>query len=253
VNGQWKKYSTQQVVDIVNQVSRAMLKYGIKPGDTVAIIANNRPEWAIAAYACFGLGVAFVPMYEAQVAKDWEFIVGLRSKALVVATDAIVEKTKLPRLDPRPAHLDDPRRRLDKVKTFRSCRDQTKVATSSRDEGHVDSSTRAEHGQLKRHLARQHRVERQRHPRVLPVLEDRSPVLLWAHLSADVSCTASSMGATCDCESWTRSDNPRGEAHASSASAHLQQAHGGAEADLDEAQLHPVDGEELPRRGTAHG
>ena len=32
----------------------------------VAIIANNRVEWAAAAYACNGLGAVIVPMYEAQ-------------------------------------------------------------------------------------------------------------------------------------------------------------------------------------------
>ena len=68
---------------------------GLKSGDTVAIISNNRPEWAIAAYACFGLGIAYVPMYEAQSSKDWDFIVkDSGAKALVVATDAIAEKTK---------------------------------------------------------------------------------------------------------------------------------------------------------------
>jgi long-chain acyl-CoA synthetase len=68
---------------------------GLKRGDRIAIIANNRPEWAVAAYACFGLGIAFVPMYEAQLPKEWEFIVkDCEAKALVVATDAIAEKTK---------------------------------------------------------------------------------------------------------------------------------------------------------------
>jgi len=68
---------------------------GIQRGDRVAIIANNRPEWAIAAYACFGLGVSFVPMYEAQLAKEWEFIVrDCEAKALIVATDAIASKTR---------------------------------------------------------------------------------------------------------------------------------------------------------------
>jgi len=67
---------------------------GLERGDRVAIISNNRPEWAIAAYACFGLGVAFVPMYEAQLPKDWEFIVkDCGAKVLIVATDAIAEKT----------------------------------------------------------------------------------------------------------------------------------------------------------------
>src|SRR5688572_28561566 len=66
---------------------------GVKKGDRVAIIANNRPEWAIAAYACYGLGLAFVPMYEAQLPKDWEFIVkDCEAKVLIVATDAIAEK-----------------------------------------------------------------------------------------------------------------------------------------------------------------
>ncbi|MDB4942722.1 MAG: Long-chain-fatty-acid--CoA ligase [Labilithrix sp.] len=68
---------------------------GLKAGDTIAVIANNRPEWAVAAYACFGLGVAFAPMYEAQLAKDWEFIVrDCQAKAIVVATDTIAEKTR---------------------------------------------------------------------------------------------------------------------------------------------------------------
>ncbi len=76
---------------------------GLKRGDHVAIIANNRPEWAIAAYACFGLGLAFVPMYEAQLAKDWEFIIkDCTAKALIVATDAIAAKT-LPFLDSVPS------------------------------------------------------------------------------------------------------------------------------------------------------
>lgn len=68
---------------------------GLQKGDRVAIISNNRPEWAIAAYACYGLGIAFVPMYEAQLAKEWDFIVrDCEAKALIVATDAIAEKTR---------------------------------------------------------------------------------------------------------------------------------------------------------------
>ncbi len=68
---------------------------GFGRGDKVAIIANNRVEWAVAAYACFGLGAAFVPMYEAMLDKDWEFIVkDCEAKGLIVANDKILEKTK---------------------------------------------------------------------------------------------------------------------------------------------------------------
>jgi long-chain acyl-CoA synthetase len=70
-----------------------LVSLGIAAGDNVAIIANNRVEWAVAAYAAYGLGAAFVPMYEAQNPKEWEFIVrDCSAKALIVANQAILEK-----------------------------------------------------------------------------------------------------------------------------------------------------------------
>jgi long-chain acyl-CoA synthetase len=79
----------------VDAVRAGLAERGLRPGDKAAIISNNRVEWAVAAYACFGLGVAFVPMYEAQLDKDWEFIINdCGAKALIVANDAILEKTK---------------------------------------------------------------------------------------------------------------------------------------------------------------
>ena len=70
-----------------------LVSLGIAAGDNVAIIANNRVEWAVAAYAAYGLGAAFVPMYEAQNPKEWEFIVrDCSAKALIVANQPILEK-----------------------------------------------------------------------------------------------------------------------------------------------------------------
>ncbi len=74
VNGQWKKYSTQQVVDIVNQASRAFIKYGIKPGDTVAIIANNRPEWNFVDMGMMQVGAISVPVYPTISEGEYKFI-----------------------------------------------------------------------------------------------------------------------------------------------------------------------------------
>jgi long-chain acyl-CoA synthetase len=94
-NGQWNWTSYLEFGRMTDGFRAGLASLGLGKGDRLAIIANNRVEWAVAAYACYGLGVAFVPMYEAQVPKDWEFIVhDCEAKALVVATDAIVEKTK---------------------------------------------------------------------------------------------------------------------------------------------------------------
>jgi long-chain acyl-CoA synthetase len=104
---------------------------GVGKGDRVAVIANNRVEWAVAAYACYGLGAAFVPMYEAQLPKDWEFIVkDCEAKVLVVATDAIAEKTK-PFLDSIPSlvaivSMDSATKPSGKIKSFKELTQEKK-------------------------------------------------------------------------------------------------------------------------------
>jgi long-chain acyl-CoA synthetase len=51
-------------------------KYGkVGYNDKVAMIPNNCIEWASICYATMSLGAQLVPMYEAQLEKDWKFIV----------------------------------------------------------------------------------------------------------------------------------------------------------------------------------
>ena len=78
---------------------------GVEAGDRVAVISDNRVEWAIGAYATYGLGAAWVPMYEAQLAKEWKFILGNSgSKVVFVGDDGIRAqlddvRDELPELD----------------------------------------------------------------------------------------------------------------------------------------------------------
>jgi long-chain acyl-CoA synthetase len=102
-DGQWNWMTYLEFGKMTDGFRAGLASLGVGKGDRVAIISNNRFEWAVAAYACYGLGAAFVPMYEAQLPKDWEFIVAdCEAKMLIVATDAIVEKTK-PLLDSVPS------------------------------------------------------------------------------------------------------------------------------------------------------
>src|SRR5690349_6751195 len=71
---QWVWSSFAEVGRRVDHFRAGLAAIGIKRGDNVAIVSNNREEWAIAAYACYGLGAALVPMYEAQAEKEWQFI-----------------------------------------------------------------------------------------------------------------------------------------------------------------------------------
>ncbi len=68
---------------------------GVKKGDAVGVIANNRPEWAVAAFATYGLGARFIPMYEAELLSTWKYIIsdsGL--KILLVANNEIFDMVK---------------------------------------------------------------------------------------------------------------------------------------------------------------
>jgi long-chain acyl-CoA synthetase len=118
----------------VDRLRGGLASIGVGKGDRVAIIANNRVEWAVAAYATYTLGAAFVPMYESQLADEWEFIVNdCEAKILVVATKAILEQTRsfLGRLSSL-THLvlleDDAAALGERISTYRSLLESGKSA-----------------------------------------------------------------------------------------------------------------------------
>jgi long-chain acyl-CoA synthetase len=94
-DGTWRWTTYGEFGSMVERLRGGFASIGVQRGDCVAIVSNNRVEWAVGAYACYGLGAAFVPMYEAQSPKEWEFIVrDCEAKVLIVSTEAILEKVK---------------------------------------------------------------------------------------------------------------------------------------------------------------
>ncbi len=74
-DGVWKSYSSQELIDEVNKVSRGLIEYGIKPGDKVSIIStNNRTEWNIIDLACLQIGAIDVPVYPTISPSDYQYI-----------------------------------------------------------------------------------------------------------------------------------------------------------------------------------
>jgi long-chain acyl-CoA synthetase len=103
--GVWQWMTYGEFREQTDHVRGALAAAGVGKGDRVAIIANNRPEWAIAAYAAYGLGAAFVPMYESQLTRDWQFILeDCGAKVLFVANESILDRIEgirgeLPKLE----------------------------------------------------------------------------------------------------------------------------------------------------------
>ncbi|WP_373498955.1 long-chain fatty acid--CoA ligase [Desulfococcus sp.] len=74
----------------IDNLRAGLALLGVGRGDAVGIIANNRAEWAITAFAVYGLGARFIPMYENELVKVWRYIIqdsGI--KVLFVANDHI--------------------------------------------------------------------------------------------------------------------------------------------------------------------
>jgi long-chain acyl-CoA synthetase len=93
--GRWVWTTYAEFGSLVERFRGGLASLGVQRGDCVACVANNRVEWAVAAYACYLLGAAFVPMYEAQNPKEWEFIIrDCEAKLLIAANDQVLSKSK---------------------------------------------------------------------------------------------------------------------------------------------------------------
>ena len=63
-NGEWVGISTEEYLKTINQLSRALLKYGLKKGDKIGLISsNNRVEWCFFDHAALQIGLVTVPIY----------------------------------------------------------------------------------------------------------------------------------------------------------------------------------------------
>ena len=91
--GTWNWISYGEFKQKVDDFRAGLKGLGVDAGDKVAIISNNRVEWAVACYATYGLQAAFVPMYEAQKAEEWKFILDdCSAKVVIGANDEIAKK-----------------------------------------------------------------------------------------------------------------------------------------------------------------
>ncbi len=88
---EWTTYG--EFGEMVDNTRSGLAGLGIGLGDKVAIIADNREEWAVVAYAAYGLGASVVPMYEAQTTENWAFVLeDSDSRAVFVSTPDVAER-----------------------------------------------------------------------------------------------------------------------------------------------------------------
>ncbi len=87
VDGEWKGYSMEEFLDTANQLSLGLLELGLKKGDKVAIVSNNRPEWHVADLAMLQIGVINVPIYPTITEEDYAYIMNNAEVKLAFVSD----------------------------------------------------------------------------------------------------------------------------------------------------------------------
>jgi long-chain acyl-CoA synthetase len=99
-NGVWRKYSTQEVANIVNDLSAGLIKSGISCNDRspegrdkIAIVSKNRPEWLMVDLAVQQIGAVLTPIYPTISVNELEFILlDAEVKIIFLNDEALYEK-----------------------------------------------------------------------------------------------------------------------------------------------------------------
>jgi long-chain acyl-CoA synthetase len=92
--GQWKKYSTADVKNIVDNLGAGLLNLGISCGDMtqegrdkVAVLCKNRPEWIMLDLAVQQVGAVLVPVYPTINVNELEFVLKDAGVKMVFVND----------------------------------------------------------------------------------------------------------------------------------------------------------------------
>ena len=88
VAGAWTDLSYRDLEQRVRSLASALRELGVGPGERVAILSENRPEWAITDYACLTIRCADVPIYPTLPARQIEFILRDSGARAVVVSSA---------------------------------------------------------------------------------------------------------------------------------------------------------------------
>lgn len=94
-DGSWPSMTYNEALERVRGVSGALAELGLERGDRAAILAENRPEWALADYGCLTSGVVDVPIYATLTPHQVAYILNDCGARLVfVSTSEQLEKIR---------------------------------------------------------------------------------------------------------------------------------------------------------------
>lgn len=73
-DGVWEFFTGSEIVEKIKNIALGLSKLGVRSGDKIAIISENRPEWSFTDIALLSLGAVNVPIYTTQAVDQIQYI-----------------------------------------------------------------------------------------------------------------------------------------------------------------------------------
>lgn len=93
MNGEYRGVASEEVLRQVAGLAAGLERLGLARGDRLAILSENRLEWALTDYAAMGIGAVVVPLYTTLLEPDIQFILtDSGCKGIVLSSAAQLQK-----------------------------------------------------------------------------------------------------------------------------------------------------------------
>ena len=87
INDKWIPISTQSMIEQAESLASGLLELGLKPGDKIGLISDNRSEWLIVDLGILLAGMINVPIYPTITEEDYQYILNNAEVKLCFVSD----------------------------------------------------------------------------------------------------------------------------------------------------------------------
>ena len=96
IDGEWQSRSWSEAARQVAGFAKSLKKLGLKPGERVMLVSENRPEWCIADLGIMAAGCITVPTYTTNIPADHQHILDNSGARAVIVSDVKLAKNLIP-------------------------------------------------------------------------------------------------------------------------------------------------------------
>ena len=95
-DGEWRAISWAEAARQVASLAESLKRIGLEPGDRVALVSENRPEWLISDLGIMAAGCVTVPTYTTNTTRDHAHVLGNSGARAVIVSNQKLAKNLVP-------------------------------------------------------------------------------------------------------------------------------------------------------------